>query len=114
MTAMVKTLEPTGMLDGATTNELKNQVIDLVQQGADVVLLDMHSVTFMNSSGIGALVAILKVVRAKEKRLYLCSLTDQVKMIFQLTKMDRVFKPLNNRDEFEKILQEEVVYGQSN
>ncbi|NER85279.1 MAG: STAS domain-containing protein, partial [Leptolyngbya sp. SIO1D8] len=35
-------------------------------------LLDMQSVTFMNSSGIGALVAILKMVRAKEKQLYLC------------------------------------------
>ncbi|MCG8367244.1 MAG: STAS domain-containing protein [Pseudanabaenales cyanobacterium] len=101
MTAIVKTLEPTGMLDGATTNELKNQVTDLIQQGADIVLLDMKDVTFMNSSGIGALVAILKIVRAKGKQLYLCGLTDQVKMIFQLTKMDRVFKLFLDSGEFE-------------
>ena len=101
MTAIVKTLEPTGMLDGATTNELKNQVTEVIQQGADIVLLDMKGVNFMNSSGIGALVAILKIVRAKEKQLYLCGLTDQVKMIFQLTKMDRVFKLFVDPGEFE-------------
>ena len=101
MNAIVKTLEPTGMLDGATTNELKSQVMELIQHGADIVLLEMEGVTFMNSSGIGALVAILKVVRAKGKQLYLCGLSDQVKMIFKLTKMDRVFKPFIDRSEFE-------------
>ena len=101
MNTVVKTLEPTGMLDGATTNELKNQVMELIQQGADIILLEMEGVTFMNSSGIGALVAILKVVRAKGKQLYLCGLSDQVKMIFKLTKMDRVFKPFIDRREFE-------------
>lgn len=101
MTTTVRTLEPTGMLDGATTNELKNQIRDVMQQGADIVLLNMQDVTFMNSSGIGALVAILKMVREKEKQMYLCGLTDQVRMIFQLTKMDRVFKPFLDQGEFE-------------
>ncbi|MEM9809223.1 MAG: STAS domain-containing protein [Cyanobacteria bacterium P01_D01_bin.56] len=101
MTAIIKILKPTGMLDGATTNELRNQVMDLIQQGADIVLLEMENVTFMNSSGIGALVAILKMVRAREKQLYLCGLSDQVNMIFKLTKMDRVFKPFIDRVEFE-------------
>ena len=101
MNAVVKTLGPTGMLDGATTNELKNQVMELIQHGADIILLEMEGVTFMNSSGIGALVAILKVVRAKGKQLYLCGLRDQVKMIFKLTKMDRVFKTFIDRREFE-------------
>ncbi|NER84784.1 MAG: STAS domain-containing protein [Leptolyngbya sp. SIO1D8] len=105
MTAIVKMLEPAGVLDGVTTNELKHKVGDLVQDGADVVLLDMQSVTFMNSSGIGALVAILKMVRAKEKQLYLCGLTDQVKMIFQLTKMDRVFKLFSDRSDFESLFE---------
>ena len=101
MTATVKTLEPTGMLDGATTNELKTQISDVLQQGADIVLLNMEDVTFMNSSGIGALVAILKMVRAKDKQMYLCGLSDQVEMIFRLTKMDRVFKPFVDQGEFE-------------
>lgn len=105
MDAIVKTIEPAGVLDGIKTNELKHQVIDLMQQRVDVVLLDMKAVTFMNSSGIGALVAILKLARANEIQLYLCGLTDQVKMIFQLTKMDRVFQIFSDQSEFnQKIL----------
>lgn len=101
MTANLKTLEPTGILDGATTNELKLQVSDLLHQGTDIVLLDMKQVTFMNSTGIGAMVAMLKIVRAKGKQVYLCGLTEQVKMIFELTKMDRVFKTFIDQQEFE-------------
>ena len=56
----------------------------------------------MNSSGIGALVATLKAVRATQAEMYLCSLGEQLQMIFQLTKMDKVFKIFTNRDEFEQ------------
>ncbi|MEM9265377.1 MAG: STAS domain-containing protein [Cyanobacteria bacterium P01_F01_bin.13] len=101
MTANLKTLEPAGILDGSTTNELKLQVTDLLHQGTDIVLLDMTQVTFMNSTGIGAMVAMLKIVRAKGKQIYLCGLTEQVKMIFELTKMDRVFKTFIDQQEFE-------------
>lgn len=101
MTMDVKTLEPSGVLDGAAAQDLKNQVLDALREGADGVLLNLAGVSFMNSSGIGALVATLKSVREKEKHLYLCGLTDQVRMIFELTKMDRVFNLYADVDEFE-------------
>ena len=101
MTTNLKTLEPTGILDGVTTNELKLQVSNLLHQGTDIVLLDMKQVTFMNSTGIGAMVAMLKIVRSKGKQIYLCGLTEQVKIIFELTKMDRVFKTFIDQQEFE-------------
>ncbi|ESA38980.1 anti-sigma-factor antagonist [Leptolyngbya sp. Heron Island J] len=101
MAINLKKLEPTGILDGATTNELKLQVSDLLHQDIDIVLLDMRQVTFMNSTGIGAMVAMLKIVRAKGKRIYLCGLTEQVQIIFELTKMDRVFKIFADQQDFE-------------
>ena len=101
MTTNLKKIEPAGILDGATTNELKLQDSDFLQQGTDIVLLDMKQVTFMNSTGIGAMVAMLKIARAKGKQIYLCGLTEQVKMIFELTKMDRVFKTFIDQQEFE-------------
>lgn len=101
MMTSLKKLEPAGILDGATTNELKLEVSDLLHQGTDIVLLDMKQVTFMNSTGIGAMVAMLKVARAKGKQIYLCGLTEQVKIIFELTKMDRVFKTFVDQQDFE-------------
>lgn len=91
MATDVRTIVPAGMLDGAAAHELKNQVLDSLRQGSDGVLLNLAGITFMNSSGIGALVSTLKAVREQGKQLYICGLTDQVRMIFELTKMDRVF-----------------------
>ncbi|MDJ0674463.1 MAG: STAS domain-containing protein [Calothrix sp. MO_167.B42] len=100
MTNEFKIVQPSGILDGQTTNNLRREIIDLVEGGANVILVDLQEVTFMNSSGIGALVAAFKAVRAANSQMYLCSLSDQLQMIFQLTKMEKVFKIFQNRDEF--------------
>jgi anti-sigma B factor antagonist len=102
MTTAFSVLQPTGILDGNHGNEIRNQVINLVGDGNRTVLIDFREVTFMNSSGIGALVATLKAVRSSNSALYICSLSDQVKIIFNLTKMDKIFKPFENRQEFEQ------------
>ncbi|MDP8966842.1 MAG: STAS domain-containing protein [Cyanobacteriota bacterium] len=102
MTSIVKVVQPSGILDGISVNQLRREINDIVEKGANIVLVDFQDVTFMNSSGLGALVSTLKVVRSAGSELFLCSLSDQVKMIFQLTKMDRVFKTFANRDEFEQ------------
>ena len=102
MDSIVKVVQPSGILDGITVNSLRREISDIVEGGANIVLVDFQDVTFMNSSGLGALVSTLKVVRSAGAELFLCSLSDQVKIIFELTKMDRVFKTLANRDEFEQ------------
>lgn len=107
MTMTVKAIEPTGVLDGVATNELKHKVLGILDK-VDILILDLRDITFMNSSGIGALVALLKSVRAQDKQLYLCGLSDQVKMIFQLTKMDRVFTIYRDRQAIEHSLTESL------
>ena len=102
MSSIVKIVHPSGILDGISVNQLRREISDLVEKGADIVLVDFQDVTFMNSSGLGALVSTLKVVRSAGSELFICSLSDQLKMIFQLTKMDRVFKTFANQDEFEQ------------
>lgn len=102
MNSSVKIIKPSGILDGVTVNELRREISDIVEKGTDIVLVDFQDVTFMNSSGLGALVSTLKVVRSAGAELFICSTSEQINMIFQLTKMDRVFKTFANRDEFEQ------------
>jgi anti-sigma B factor antagonist len=58
--------------------------------GADRVVLDLSSVSFLDSSGLGALVGILKLLGA-DTRLELAGLQLPVARVMQLTRMDRVF-----------------------
>jgi len=73
-----------------------------VQEGSEVIIVDFKNVTFMDSSGLGALVLSLKTVRSAGGKLLICSINDQIKMLFELTNMDRVFEIFNNREELEQ------------
>jgi anti-anti-sigma factor len=102
MSSVVKIIQPSGILDGISANQLRREINDVVETGADIVLVDFQDITFMNSTGLGALVSTLRSVRSAGGELFICSLNEQVQMIFQLTKMDRVFKTFTNRDDFEQ------------
>ncbi len=102
MSSSVKIIQPSGILDGVAVNSLRHEISNFVEGGTNIVLVDFQDVTFMNSSGLGALVSTLRVVRSAGAELFLCSLSEQVKMIFELTKMDRVFKMFDSRNEFEE------------
>lgn len=108
MNSTVKIVQPSGILDGVSTNQLRREVSDVVENGASIVLVDFQNVTFINSSALGALVSTLKLVRSAGAELFICSLTEQVKMMFELTKMNRVFKTFASRAEFEQKVGEEA------
>lgn len=102
MSLVVKTIEPAGLLDGTKATVLRKQIDEILAHEVDIVLIDLKDVTFVDSSGLGALVSALKSVRAAGKKLFLCSINAQVRMLFELTSMDRVFQIYANRDEFNK------------
>ncbi len=104
MSSDAKVVQPTGILDGIRGNQLRREVSDIVVTGANTVLIDLQNVTFMDSSGLSALVSALKTVRTSGGKLYLCSLNDQVKMVFDLTRMDRVFETFANHEEFKQAI----------
>ncbi|WP_299407576.1 STAS domain-containing protein [Acaryochloris sp. IP29b_bin.148] len=97
-----KVIQPTKLLDGISANQLRNEISDVTAEGVKTILIDLQDVTFMNSSAIGALVATLKAVRAKGGNLSLCSLNDQVRIVFELTKMDQIFDIYADRQEFDQ------------
>ncbi|MDJ1169738.1 STAS domain-containing protein [Roseofilum sp. BLCC_M154] len=104
MSQIIKQIQPSGILDSTKAGQFRDEVSALVQSGADTILIDLKDVTFIDSSGLGALVAALKTVRSAGGKLLICSINEQVRMLFELTSMDRVFEVLSSREEFERQL----------
>jgi anti-sigma B factor antagonist len=100
MSPVVKIIQPSGILDGTKASQFRLEISDLVEAGADVVLIDFQDVTFMDSSGLGALVLALKTVRAAGSQLVVCSINEQIRILFELTSMDRVFEIFATREAF--------------
>jgi anti-anti-sigma factor len=60
MTASVVILKPTGVLNAQTSKQLYQQVYGVLQQQARIILIDCEELEFVDSSGLGVLVRILK------------------------------------------------------
>ncbi len=106
MNDVLQVIEPTGILDGIKGNQLRRDVSDIVEKGVAIVLLDLQNVSFMDSSGLGSILLACKTVRAAGGKFYICSINDQIRMLFELTKMERVLTPFANREEFNKAILE--------
>ncbi len=102
MNSEIKVVQPAGILDGTKAAQFRQEISELVQQNAKIIVVDFKNVTFMDSSGLGALVLSLKTIRAAGAQLFLCSINDQIQMLFELTSMDRVFEVFSNREELEQ------------
>lgn len=98
----IEVIQPSGILDSISGNELRQQAIELANKNINIILIDCQDITFMNSAGIGALVAALKAVRNAGGELYICSLNNQVEIIFQMTKMNRIFQIFANKEQFQE------------
>ncbi len=99
----LKVLEPSGIFDGTQAPEFRHQLDEAVAAGANRILIDFQKVSFMDSSGLAALVIALKTTRGAGCHLFLCSINDQIKMLLEMTSMTQVFRIFNNRTEFEQL-----------
>ena len=104
MNSVVQIIEPEGILDGTKTADFQQQIEQSVESGVDTILVDFHKVTFMDSSGLGGLVKALKTVKAADVQFFLCSINEQIGMLFELTSMDEYFTILRDREEFNQKL----------
>lgn len=77
-------------LDAAGVLAFKDRLRDVVQDAPSRVVLDLGAVNFLDSSGLGAVVAVRKFL-AEGVALELAALTPAVERVFRLTRMDSVF-----------------------
>ncbi len=87
----------TTRIDASVAIQFKDAIKAITVDGPDRVVLDMHKVDFVDSSGLGAIVAAMKLL-APDKRLELSGLTPDVDKVFRLTRMDSVFSIHANVD----------------
>lgn len=78
-------------IDAAVALEFKDAMRRQTAGGPAVVLLDLSEVEFIDSSGLGAIVASLKNL-GKERTMALAGLNPTVERVFKLTRMDTVFR----------------------
>lgn len=80
-----------GQLIVANRHELKQVVQDAMDQGARRFVVDFTPTAYIDSSGLGALVSMSKRVRQGGGDLRLAGLNEDLRSLFELTKLDTLF-----------------------
>ncbi|BCS53498.1 STAS domain-containing protein [Geobacter sp. SVR] len=78
-------------LDAHNSDELKTEINKVFEAGGRELLIDLKEVRFIDSSGLGVLVSGFKNASARQGTLKLSGLQTQVRSMFELTRLHRVF-----------------------
>ncbi len=81
-----------GQLIVANRNELKEKVLEILEGGSSKFVFDFASTGYIDSSGLGVLVSVSKKISEAGGDLRLAGLNEDLQMLFELTKLDTLFK----------------------
>lgn len=89
---------PVEELDASNAAEFKHDIAPILQANSKLVL-DLSRLSFVDSSGLGAMLSCLRQLSAKSGDLKLCGMSKQVRSLFELVRMHRIFDIYGTRDE---------------
>ena len=84
---------------GEETVALREKVKSLLAEGKKKIVLDLKNVSMIDSSGLGAFISCLRKLNAKSGDLKLCGMSKQVRAVFELVRMHRVFDILGTKED---------------
>jgi len=81
-----------GEIDIYTANELKDSLIESISSKSKDVILNASNLEYIDSTGLGVLIGILKRLKTDEKDIYIINAKQNVRKIFNITGLDKIFK----------------------
>ncbi len=99
------TFQPQGYLSAANAGDFLRQLTEVVRSSTrSSLLVDMEQVEFIDSAGLMALIKGFNLAKDVDCGLSICSVAPSVRMIFELTQLDKVFDIFDNQDSFRKTI----------
>ena len=92
-------LAPEGKFNLVASPLLKARIDELVAAGKTKLIVDLHAVDFIDSSGLGSLIGGLKAARQQGGDLRIAQAGSQVKAVLKLTNLDRILNPYETIEE---------------
>lgn len=86
-----------GELTVSNRGELKERVLGRLEEGDRSFVIDFSRTGYIDSSGLGVLVSLSKRIRERSGRLRLAALNQDLRTLFELTKLDTLFQISDDR-----------------
>jgi anti-sigma B factor antagonist len=95
----ISIVEIDGQLIVGNRQELKQKMLEALDAGARKLLVDFTKTGYIDSSGLGVLVSLSKKVREQGGELRLAALNEDLRTLFELTKLDTLFQIAATREQ---------------
>lgn len=80
-----------GQLIVGNRHDLKQGVLEALEQGDRKFIIDFSNTGYIDSSGLGVLVSLLRKIREAGGDLRIAGLNEDLRTLFELTKLDTLF-----------------------
>ncbi len=80
------------------STDVRDKVYSLLEEGFTKIVLDLGQVKWVNSSGLGTLIAVMTSIKNKGGEMRLARVTDKVESLFAITQLIKVFKTYETVD----------------
>jgi anti-sigma B factor antagonist len=95
----VAVLSLTGkMMGGPETTALHDHIRSLMGDGIKKVVIDLGGVKWINSSGLGVLMAAMTTLKSAEGQMKLANVTEKVESLLMITQLMRIFETYESVD----------------
>ena len=81
-----------GELDVSTADQFKEYLYKLIDKEIRSIRFDLSNLDYIDSTGLGVMIGVLKRIKIENKEIYIKSPKDNVKKIFSITGLDKIFK----------------------
>src|SRR3954469_14773054 len=96
-----------GEIDLFTAPELKSALSEAIESGHTRIVVDLTDTPFLDSTALGVLIGAVKRLRARNGRLTIVNVDDNIAKTFEITGLDQIFPISATRAEAVKALDAE-------
>lgn len=84
-------VEAEGEIDIYTSPKLKEDVSKALEDKKADIVMDCKKLSYLDSTGLGTLIGILKIIRENDYKIYIRNLKPNIRKLFDITELDKVF-----------------------
>ncbi len=84
-------VKPIGEIDIYTSSVFKEEVVKAYEQRKSDLLIDGENLDYIDSTGLGALISLLKMIQDTEFKIHIENLKPNIRKLFDITELDKVF-----------------------
>lgn len=95
----VELVEVNGEIDIYTSPSVKESINSLIAKGSYNFIINLDQVRYIDSTGLGVLIGALKKVREHDGHIYLVCVDQQIKKVFNITGLVKIFRIFESNDE---------------